>query len=99
MPCTPSVTARAREKEEDGRRKKLAFYKGDARVKVTTIHSFKGWESRALVVQISNASDATGLALAYVAITRLKRDERGCYLTVICANPTLKEYGATWPRA
>lgn len=87
-----------REREQDGRRKKLAFYKGDARVKVTTIHSFKGWESRALVVAISSASDARALALAYVAITRLKRDERGCYLTVVCAEPMLQQYGATWPR-
>ena len=84
-------------KEEDGRRKKLAFYRGDARVKVTTIQSFKGWESRALVVQISNVSDAKGLALAYVAITRLKRDDRGCFLTVVCSAPQLREFGTTWP--
>lgn len=86
-----------REVREASRRKKLAFYKGDARVKVTTVHSFKGWESRALVVQISNAADTKGLALAYVAITRLKRDDRGCYLTVVCSAPELREYGATWP--
>lgn len=86
-----------KEKEEDGRRKKLAFYKGDARVKVTTIQSFKGWESRALVVQISEASDARGLALAYAGITRLKRDDRGCFLTVVCSASHLREFGATWP--
>lgn len=86
-----------REQDEDSRRKKLAFYKGDARVKVTTIHSFKGWESRALVVQVSNAFDTRGLSLAYVAITRLKRDDHGCYLTVVCSAPELQEYGATWP--
>lgn len=84
-------------KEEDGRRKKLAFYGGDARVKITTIQCFKGWESRALVVQISNASDARGLALAYVGITRLKRDDRGCFLTVVCSAPHLREFGTTWP--
>ena len=86
-----------KEKKEDGRRKKLGFYRGDARVKITTIQSFKGWESRALVVQISNASDATGLALAYAGITRLKRDDRGCFLTVVCSAPQLREFGATWP--
>ena len=84
-------------KEEDGRRKKLAFYRGDARVKITTIQSFKGWENRALVVQISNASDARGLALAYAGITRLKWDVRSCFLTVVCSAPPLREYGATWP--
>lgn len=86
-----------KEREEDGRRKKLAFYRGDARVKITTIQSFKGWESRALVVQISNASDAKGLALAYAGITRLKRDDRGCFLTVVCSSPNLREFGTTWP--
>ncbi len=85
-----------REKVEDGRRKKLAFFRGDARVKVTTIQSFKGWENRALVVQISEASDPTGLALAYAAITRLKRDDRGSFLTVICSAPQLREFGQTW---
>jgi hypothetical protein len=83
-------------KEEDGRRKKVAFYRGDARVKVTTIQSFKGWESRALVVQISEASDARGLALAYAGITRLKRDDHGCFMTVICTAPQLREFGKTW---
>jgi hypothetical protein len=87
-----------REKREDGRRKKLVFYKGDARVKVTTIQSFKGWESRALVVQISSATDSKGCALAYAGITRLKRDDHGCYLTVVCAAPELHEYGEAWPQ-
>jgi hypothetical protein len=87
----------AREVQGDSRRKKLAFYKGDARVKVTTVQSFKGWESRALVVQISNAADTKGLALAYVAITRLKLDDHGCYLTVVSSAPELRAYGATWP--
>ncbi|MEI8241062.1 MAG: nuclease-related domain-containing protein, partial [Actinomycetota bacterium] len=34
----------------EGRRRKLAFFKGDARLKATTLHSFKGWESRSLVL-------------------------------------------------
>jgi hypothetical protein len=84
------------EKDTDGRRRKVAFFKGDARVKVTTIQSFKGWENRALVVQISEASDPTGIALAYAAITRLKQDDRGSFLTVICSAPQLREFGQTW---
>lgn len=85
------------ERDTDGRRRKLAFFKGDARVKITTIQSFKGWESRALVVQISEASDPTGSALAYAAITRLKQDDRGCFLTVVCSAPQLREFGQNWP--
>lgn len=84
------------EKDMDSRRKKLAFYKGDARIKVTTIHSFKGWESKAIVLQVSAASSLKDLALTYAGITRLKRDDRGCYLTVVCSAPELKSYGETW---
>lgn len=84
------------DKYSDGRRKKLTFFRSDARVKITTIQSFKGWENRALVVQISKASDTTDLALAYAAITRLKKDDRGSFLTVICSAPQLREFGQTW---
>lgn len=87
------------ERQEDSRRKKLAFFKGDARVKVTTVQSFKGWEGRSLVVQISDASDAKALARAYAGITRLKSDDRGCFLTVVCSAVELRAYGQTWPRA
>jgi hypothetical protein len=86
-----------RERREQSRRKKQAFYKGDARVKVTTIQSYKGWESKALVVSISDASGPKSFSLAYTAITRLKRDDRGCYLTVVCSAPELQEYGSSWP--
>lgn len=86
------------ERQEDGRRKKLSFYKGDSRVKVTTIHSFKGWESRALVVHISRASNEEQLSLAYTAITRLKRDDHGCFLTLVCSEPALQDFGKLWPQ-
>lgn len=86
-----------RERQEESRRKKQAFYKGDGRIKVTTIHSYKGWESKALVVCITNASTPESLSLAYTAITRLKRDDRGCYLTVVCSAPELHDYGQSWP--
>ena len=85
------------EATQESRRKKLAFFKGDARVKVTTLHSFKGWESRALVIHISHANSPESLALSYSGITRLKRDESGSYLTVICNAPELEPYGRHWP--
>lgn len=85
------------EKYYDGQRKKQAFFKGDARVKVTTLHSFKGWESKTLVVHIGHGKSEAALALAYAGITRLKRDDLGCYLTVVCSAPELVEYGKTWP--
>lgn len=85
------------ESRHESRRKKLAFFKGDARLKVTTLHSFKGWESRALVVQFAHASSPEALALVYAGITRLKRNDQGSYLTVVCNAPNLESYGREWP--
>ncbi|MCC7494877.1 MAG: NERD domain-containing protein [Fimbriimonadaceae bacterium] len=76
--------------------RKLAFWAGDAALKACTIHSFKGWEARAIVVCIA-AEDVQSRALYYVALTRLKQHDLGCYLTVVCADPTMAEFGAAWP--
>ncbi|CDX58719.1 conserved hypothetical protein [Mesorhizobium plurifarium] len=81
----------------DHRRKKMGFYMGDARVKATTLHSFKGWETRLLVVYVSNAAHLQSLALIYAGITRLKRDTNGSWLTVVCSAPELREFGSTFP--
>lgn len=77
-------------------RLKMAFYLGDARIKATTFHSFKGWEARLLVMHISRAVGAEALAAIYAALTRLKRSEHGSYLTVVCSAPELAEFGAIW---
>jgi hypothetical protein len=80
------------------RRKKLAFYKGDARVKVTTIHSFKGLETRALVICHSHEDRGKAWAeLLYTAMTRLKRSDRGSHLTVVTDDLTLADHGRLWP--
>jgi len=88
-------TQRAR--EQDGRRRKFAFFKGDARVKVTTLHSFKGWETRALVLHVGRAQSRENLALVYTGMTRLRPDGSGSYLTVVCEEPKLRDYGQRWP--
>ena len=75
------------------RRKKMGFYMGDASVKATTLHSFKGWEARLLVVCITDARDPRSLALAYAGLTRLKRSSEGSWLTVICSAPKLDDFG------
>lgn len=77
-------------------RKKMGFFMGDARVKATTLHSFKGWEARLLVVHVGHAVGSDGLASVYAALTRLKRSPEGSWLTVICSAPELAEYGRTW---
>lgn len=86
------------ENDRDSRRKKMGFYMGDARIKATTLHSFKGWESRALVIFVGATVDRKALALIYTGLTRVKRHAEGSFLTVIsCANE-LREYGKTWPK-
>lgn len=81
----------------DSRRKKLAFFMGDPRVKATTMHSFKGWEARAIVLRVDRAENERDLALLYTGLTRLKRHNVGSYLTVVCSDPTLVQYGTSWP--
>jgi hypothetical protein len=79
------------------RKKKLAFFKGDARVKATTLHSFKGWESRHLIVLVDSIDRPDSAALLYTAMTRLRRDPAGSCLTVVSACSELYSFGKTWP--
>jgi len=81
------------------RREKIAFFMGDARIKATTPHSFKGWETRLLVVYVSQFKSPESKAVIYAALTRLKRSPQGSFLTVVCSvdDPELIAYGRTWP--
>jgi hypothetical protein len=82
--------------EQESRRQKVGFYMGDARVKATTLHSFKGWEARILVVYIGGKVNRKNLALIYAGLTRLKRSINGSCLTVISSIPELAEFGKGW---
>jgi hypothetical protein len=82
-------------KEKKGR--KVGFWMGDARMKAATVHSFKGWESRAMVVHLGRARTPAHRAAAYVALSRLRRSEKGSFLAVVCSAPELEAYGRTWP--
>ena len=83
--------------DEEGHRLKHAFFLGDARMKATTIHSFKGYEARAIVVFVDNNPVQPAEKLLYVSLTRLREDQAGAYITVVCGHPGLSEYGKTWP--
>lgn len=83
---------------EEQRKKKLGFFMGDASIKATTIHSFKGWESKSLIIYTGSTSTPKDLALFYTSITRLKIDYGfTSYLTVISDNEMLLQYGKNWP--
>lgn len=83
--------------EKESRRQKVGFYMGDARVKATTLHSFKGWEARILVIYLERGTTPQALSLLYTGLTRIKRHTEGSFLTVISKDPQLKSYGETWP--
>ena len=80
-------------KHRDAQRKKLSFFAGDARIKATTLHSFKGWEARHLVVHFNRVETHEERAQFYTAITRLKRHPNGSKLTVVSSCPGLYNFG------
>ena len=80
----------------DSRDKKLAFSPDIPRPRATTIHSFKGWEARFLVVWIGELSDDRDACLFYVALTRLMANAFSCALTVVCEEPSLRDFGEKW---
>lgn len=91
-------------KSEDGidqwresRRLKMSFFMGSAKVKATTIHCFKGWESSAIVFHLSKEGEKSKFLL-YTGITRLKQEEERnpSFLTVVSSVPEFHEYGKTW---
>jgi len=82
--------------DQDTRRRKIGFYMGDSRIKATTLHSFKGWESRALVVYLGHRNDVNSMFLAYTGITRLKRQLGSSFLTIVSAIPELETFGTLW---
>jgi len=82
---------------KEDRRKKLAFWKGVPSIKVTTLHSFKGWEARLLILCLTNAGSSMAMAAAYAGLTRLKRHPQGSALTVVCSDRRLRSFGKSWP--
>ena len=80
-------------KNEASRRKKLAFFLGDARVKATTLHSFKGWEGRHLILHVSRIASSEDRALFYTALSRTKKHRNGSMLTVVSSCPDLHDFG------
>ena len=82
--------------EKERRRQKVGFFMGDARIKATTLHSFKGWEASLLVVHVGQAKGKESLALIYTGLTRLKQSSAGSRLTVVSSSPELLDYAMTW---
>ncbi len=91
IPCITTYSDAVNE-----RSKKMAFGLGDYSVRATTIHSYKGWESRAVILVIEYAKSERDMALIYAGLTRLKWHPYGSFITVICADSRLTQYGKSW---
>ncbi len=87
--------------EDDGqvgrkqrRFRKRTFAPYDQRITVSTVHSFKGWEMKNVIV-VTPPDDsfwaAQGPYLFYVAMTRTRQN-----LIVFNRHPAYQAYGATW---
>jgi hypothetical protein len=79
------------EEEDEQRHAKRRFWPGVAKLKGSTVHSFKGWESRGVVIVTDDAAHAAA-ELAYVALSRVKGDpaNRSAFVTVINTVPRLR---------
>lgn len=78
------------------RKLRFGFFQGSARMKLSTIHSYKGFESRVLVVHLTDLDSPKRIAEAYAALTRLKASEQGSVITVVCDWAPAADYGRTW---
>lgn len=78
------------------RARKFAFWAGDGRIKGSTTHSYKGWESRAVVGALTRSRTLEDLASAYVSLSRVVRHLHGSYLTVVCSDEKLNRWAQEW---
>ena len=70
--------------------RKKRFWGGAGGIKGSTVQSFKGWESKAIIYITSENFDAS---LAFIAISRVKGEaERPALLTIINSNKKFAEY-------
>lgn len=79
------------------RRQKIALFQGRSNIKATTIHSYKGWEGKLLVVFIDSMGSPKDKALFYTAMTRLRKDQQQSALTIVSSCGRLKGFGRSWP--
>jgi hypothetical protein len=82
----------ADDRREQSRRRRR-FWPDAPAVKGCTVRSFKGWETRALVMGIDTWPDAA--RRTYVALTRLKADRLGrpSYITIVNGDPSMARFG------
>ena len=70
--------------------------KGAPRVKLTTIHSFKGWEGRLIVLNINRSKSINDIKLIYTALTRVKAHPEKSFLHIICTSSKLQKFAENY---
>jgi len=71
---------------------KYSFYMGDSRIKMSTIHSFKGWELFNVILLVPDDAEYPNIDyLMYIAITRTRGN-----LIVFNRLDKYKKYGQSW---
>lgn len=82
--------------EKSHQNHKKSFWMGDSRLKISTIHSFKGWEVLNVILYIPEnffGSDEDYDKIVYTAMTRTRQN-----LIVINANKRYWEFGESLPK-
>jgi hypothetical protein len=79
--------------ERERRERKMQFFAHAPGVKGCTVQSFKGWEARAVVLNVSPSQRSH--QLAYVGLTRVKGDarHRAAFVTVVNSDRQLEHFG------
>ena len=89
--------------KDDRRGRKVRFWPGANAIKGSTVHSFKGWESRGVVVLIEPGHDTqdTDAVLAYVALSRVKGEplDRPAFVTVVNAAAPFNHFKQRFERS
>ena len=90
------IFATTRSRRDEAKRR---FWPGVPYTKGCTVHSFKGWEARAVVILTDDLVD-TGPELTYVGLSRVKGDlrNRSAYVTVVNTVPRLDGFKERFER-
>ena len=89
---TTTFVTNNRGKTYDDRRKKLAFWKGSPKIKISTLQSFKGWEGRMIIVNMTSFKTIKQKTLFYTGLTRLKKHINGSFMTVVSSDRTIEGF-------
>lgn len=86
------------ENESKNHHHKKSFWMGDGRIKACTIHSFKGWELRNVIILTpSDSHQIDPQQMDYILYTAFTRAREN--LIVFNRHSRYREYGGDWPQS